>query len=329
MQDKLSMETYEVIFFKLLEGEYSPAEEALLLKQIEVDPFYAFEWENWSKTVLEDESVIVATQHKTFFDNIKAEADLLTETAPVDENKNRIVGLWFAASIAASVVLILVFFFSLDTDKKFNQVVDKDAIKLNDAIEKSSDVASNADSSLYDIKTNEIENLVNASDVNKSSSKNDIEQEIPYQDKTSMKSARTDSNTVKIEIAENGSKGKTQDSVTVNSNEKSRFIKGFDMFKDKVQMAVNDLRPDTLQIAEAKEKFQRKITITRSELSPQEIAVTLSSLGELADSEIRNLLKDKKIRVVRSNDRLYVKLVEDNQEPVFIALNTYVNNYRN
>jgi len=76
MNDKLTLDNYETIFFKILENEYSTADKSNYLKQIEADAFLTFEWENWQKAMLVDESANMAVGHKSFFDGIKAEVDL-------------------------------------------------------------------------------------------------------------------------------------------------------------------------------------------------------------------------------------------------------------
>ncbi|MCC7298664.1 MAG: hypothetical protein IT244_10060 [Bacteroidia bacterium] len=104
MDNILTHENYENIFFKLIEKEFDKEDSKKILAEINNDPFFSFEWECWQKAVLVDGSKQIGLQHASFFDAIKSEADLF-----VTQKKKRTIPFYYrATAIAASLCICAV-----------------------------------------------------------------------------------------------------------------------------------------------------------------------------------------------------------------------------
>jgi hypothetical protein len=126
---QFDLEKYESIFFNLLEGNYSKQEEEAILEEIEANSFLKFEWDNWQKAMLEDDSEMYASEHAAFFDALKDDADDV-----------KVVPIWSGKSIGrllpyiglAAACLLIVFMFTINLKQKYHgeielvEVVDPD-----------------------------------------------------------------------------------------------------------------------------------------------------------------------------------------------------------
>ncbi len=104
---KIDINNYEEIMFRLMEDDFDEHTRKDLLRQIESDALFKFEWDSWQKTKFVDP-----------IENYAIESDELTEkiiliAEPQTTGKKRFLYYWAAA---ASIILLIGILFLLTSD---------------------------------------------------------------------------------------------------------------------------------------------------------------------------------------------------------------------
>jgi predicted nucleic acid-binding protein len=107
MNTKINIENYEEIMFRLMENDFDESTRIDLLRQIESDALFIFEWESWQKTKFVDP-----------LENYAIESSELTEkiiliAGPKPAGKKRFFYYWAAA---ASILVLIACLFLLTAD---------------------------------------------------------------------------------------------------------------------------------------------------------------------------------------------------------------------
>jgi len=107
MKTMINIDNYEEIMFRLVEDDFDEATRIDLLRQIESDALFKFEWESWQKTKFVDP-----------LENYAIESSKLTEkiiqiAEPEVFGRKRIIYYWVAA---ASIILLIGTLFLLTAD---------------------------------------------------------------------------------------------------------------------------------------------------------------------------------------------------------------------
>jgi len=104
---KIDINNYEEIMFRLVEDDFDPSTRMDLLKQIELDELFKFEWEAWQKTKFNDPLEDYLDESRGLTEKIILLAD------PKVIIRKRIIYYWAAA---ASIIILLSTLFLLTND---------------------------------------------------------------------------------------------------------------------------------------------------------------------------------------------------------------------
>jgi len=122
MKTIINVDNYEEIMFRLVEDDFDKPTRTDLLKQIEADELFKFEWESWQKTKFIDP----LENYDNESDKLAAKILLIAE--PQVSDRKRIYFYW---SAAASVLLLVgtLFFLAIDFTSSPKQAVPEIASK--------------------------------------------------------------------------------------------------------------------------------------------------------------------------------------------------------
>jgi len=291
---KLDLQNYESVFFNLLEGNYSEVEEERLFKEIENDPFLRFEWENWQKTKLVDQSDQYAQKYGVFFDTIKEESDVVVMPKRMDSKKVwRLIPLM--TTLAASIVI---FFFVVRNNQ--NQTIESNPIVVNETLNEVSEDASVIEQD----EVNEIEVNVAAPST--------ISVEDP-QDNLGVKDVKP-----KVAFVALANEEVRPKQLSQRLTDTTQRIQSLPLVKVYGLVNVGELTQDVvLEKTPAKPKYKRTFTVTTEDLKRKEVVLTRN---EIENTSWRKLLEDKTIRLVWIGNKTYLRLESFDSEPVLIGL---------
>lgn len=275
MMDKLNNENYESVFFKLLENEYDHDERKTILDEINNNPFYAFEWECWQKTKLKDESKDFAVTYQSFFEDIKAEADLF-----VTPKKKRVIPFYLKISaIAACLFLAIAVTFIFITYKTDTTVISK--INLPTEIKSKPQQHMAIDS----VKQ----------------TKSELKTETFTIIKTKPLFKPTSDNAILVTDT-------VSTPIIVKQNEAPVII-----------LSDTNLKEPKVAAVEPKPVYNRKFTVSPYQKISSEKIVKLSEL-EASNTNLIKFFDNKRITVVRKNKKLYLRLIEENENSILLSL---------
>ncbi len=291
---KLDLQNYESVFFNLLEGNYSEVEEERLFEEIENDPFLRFEWENWQKTKLVDQSDQYAQKYGVFFDTIKEESDVVVMPKRMDSKKVwRLIPLM--TTLAASIVI---FFFVVRNNQ--NQTIESNPIVVNETLNEVSEDASVIEQD----EVNEIEVNVAAPST--------ISVEDP-QDNLGVKDVKP-----KVAFVALANEEVRPKQLSQRLTDTTQRIQSLPLVKVYGLVNVGELTQDVvLEKTPAKPKYKRTFTVTTEDLKRKEVVLTRN---EIENTSWRKLLEDKTIRLVWIGNKTYLRLESFDSEPVLIGL---------
>jgi hypothetical protein len=119
---KINIDNYEEIMFRLVEDDFEKVARMDLLRQIEADELFKFEWESWQKTSLVDPLENYLTESRILTDKI------LNIAEPKVLGRKRFFFYWAAA--ASLLVLIgSMFLMTVEFNSKPKQLVSEATLK--------------------------------------------------------------------------------------------------------------------------------------------------------------------------------------------------------
>ncbi|PCJ65549.1 MAG: hypothetical protein COA58_09055 [Bacteroidetes bacterium] len=305
MKDQINKENYEIVFFQLMEGEYSDNEKTALLDTIAQDSFLAFEWENWKKAKLPNNDIALYNENFTeFFEGIKNEAIIYNTPEEQKESKNKILPIFFAVSSVAACILAVLFFFNDQTDSR-TEMVKEVVLPLDNSITSVDQEAT----------ANEIDTIILASTV-KSSKLTSIEPTppAPTNDSVQTEDIVTEDNILK----EQNTIEESLDIIMAGADTAFSRLANADEIKSLLQ-SIDTAYQDKNAIASVQQpKRQLKFTVEKHKIPPQ---IILTSLAQLSDMniDVTALMEDQKVFVLRNSDGLFLRLEKDGGE-ILIAL---------
>ncbi|MCB9262491.1 MAG: hypothetical protein H6607_08970 [Flavobacteriales bacterium] len=283
MTNRLNEENYETVFFKLLENEYDQTERQAILKEIENNSFYSFEWDCWQKAMLQDESEKYAEAHESFFENIKAEALVVAQP----ERKRVIPMFRIISAIAASLIIGIAVVMNVDRTKHTQ----------NGVVVVSNDTLKNEPVQQQEIKAAE-EKMAQSHETEETETLEEIKNWIPKEVYVEVQNILIDTFSVDTLI-------RSEQPIAVSP-------KPFPTIK-----------PDStprIEIVQAKVKpYTRKFSVSNTSVEATDIVYTVRDIEE-QNIKLLDLVADKHITFVRQNDKLYLKLDGNNENPIYIAL---------
>jgi len=104
---KIDINNYEEIMFRLMEDDFDESTRIDLIRQIELDSLFKFEWESWQKTKFVDPLENYAIESSEFTKKI------ILIAGPNPAGKKRFFYYWAAA---ASILLLIASLFLMTTD---------------------------------------------------------------------------------------------------------------------------------------------------------------------------------------------------------------------
>jgi len=107
MKTILNIDNYEEIMFRLVEDDFDESTRTDLLRQIESDALFKFEWESWQKTKFVDPLENYALESRELSEKI------ILIAGPQTAGRKRFIYYWAAA---ASIILLIGILFLLTAD---------------------------------------------------------------------------------------------------------------------------------------------------------------------------------------------------------------------
>ena len=297
---QFDLEKYESIFFNLLEGNYSKQEEETILEEIEANAFLKFEWDNWQKAVLEDDSETYAAENAAFFEALKDDVDAV-KVVPIWSRKRIAVLLPYVGLAAAC--LLIVFMFTINKQQEIQGEVD--LVETDSQGAESPEIPQmDDDSAIEEVVAEAEELIIEETEVLPGQPQNDIQ--------------RVNNRPKGFKQVANVSEEKTpvEDVVIDLEVDESEFE---DYTSPEIIIAQVDpvAPPMDEETVEPVVSYQRTFTVTTETVKKRDRVITQK---ELAKMDVRQLLQDKRIKLVNIGNKTYVQLESPNQETVLVGL---------
>ena len=278
----IDKENYEMIFFDILEGEYSVQEEMDLLEQISNDAFLSEEWASWQK------SKIAAVDFPLLSDDTQLDRMKYNVDQAIQEEDKKVVPIFYYISgIAAGILLLFVFFFSFRNNEvehnergvvtvETTSVVEGDSLTLE---------SQNAPETKDQIVERKVEK------------KKSIQRQIIAVPEESVPLIANEP-----ELKEQTPKDEGDETLDVE-DPKEELI---------AQIPFEQVDTHTNQ-------RNLKFSVTTEDVV-REVTVFEYSYLEKNNINLQQLIADRRITLVRYNNSLCIKLLEGNRPPLLIAL---------
>ncbi len=298
---EFDLEKYESIFFNLIEGNYSKPEEEAILEEIEANSFLKFEWDNWQKAMLEDDSEAYALENAAFFDALKDDADAV-KVVPI-WSKNRIAA-WLPYMSLAAACLLIVFMFTINL--KQNAEAEAELVEVETKKVQTSDTQLQKDEVLTEENAVIPEPVVAEKAVEPADPSGVIpiivEESAPQQE---------------LIVSVDGTKEDKPEDVIIDFDADESEIEESASPEIIIADASPTIPPQNEIVEEPIEVYQRAFTVTTETVKKKDRVI---SQRELASMNVRKLLQDKRIKLVNIGNKTYVQLESPDQETVLVGL---------